>query len=234
MMMSSIRPSASAVMSRFSSGFFSRRTVRTRCAHQLTIPSGGDSSDVLEFVHEIEAKKSRFVAFGWHVDSEDQALSYIKAAADPSASHNCWAIRIAGSTVRYHDDGEPGGTGGKPILSALETLGVDRSAIMVTRYYGGTKLGTGGLIRAYGGAARELLNVIELEEMVPMSRVEVFVPVDMVGVAYTYIEAAGGREPRQGEFDDARGGFPMSFDVVEDERGAALDRLRDASRGRIS
>ena len=78
------------------------------------------------------------------------------------------------------------------------------------------------------------MNVIELEEMVPMSRVEVFVPVDMVGVAYTYIEAAGGRDPRQGEFDDARGGFPMSSDVVEDERGAALDRLRDASRGRIS
>ena len=60
-----------------------------------------------------------------------------------------------------------------------------------------------------------------------MSRVEVFVPVDMVGVAYTYIEAAGGRDPRQGEFDDARGGFPMSFDVVEDERGG---RPRQAPR----
>ena len=141
MMSGAIRPSASAVMSRISSGFLrsgsGSRTVRTRAHHQLTIPSSGDSSDVLEFVHEIEAKKSRFVAFGWHVDSEDQALSYIKAAADPSASHNCWAIRIAGSTVRYNDDGGPGGTGGKPILSALETLGVDRSAIMVTRYYGG-------------------------------------------------------------------------------------------------
>ena len=197
-----------------------------------TIPKG-HAGQVLEFSHETEVKKSRFCAFGWHVDSEDEALSLIREASDSSASHNCWAIRVSGRTVRYNDDGEPGGTGGKPILSALETLNVDQSAILVTRYYGGTKLGTGGLIRAYGGAARDLLGLIELDEMVPLRRCRVFVPAEAIGVAYGQIEAVGGQATEQGEFDDARGGFYMSFDVVEGKEEAALGMLRDASRGRF-
>lgn len=198
-----------------------------------TIPKGANDGEVLEFVHEIEVKKSRFIARGWHVDSEAEALSLIKAASDPAASHNCWAIRIEGKTVRCNDDGEPGGTGGKPILNALEALDCDGSAVMVTRYFGGTKLGTGGLIRAYGGAVRELLNVIELEEMVSMCSVDVFVPVDLVGQAWTSILTAGGDNIVQGEFDAVRNGFPMSFDVVDGEERTALDKLRDTSRGRI-
>jgi putative IMPACT (imprinted ancient) family translation regulator len=197
-----------------------------------TLPRGNDG-EVLEFVHEIEVKKSRFLAFGWHVRSEEEALANISAAKDPSASHNCWAILISEKVSRYSDDGEPGGTAGKPILSQLEALHCDCAAILVTRYFGGTKLGTGGLIRAYGGAARELLNTIELEEMVKMRRCGVFVPVELVGVAYAQIEAAGGRNVEQGDFDEARGGFLMSFDVVEGAQDGALDKLRDASRGKI-
>ena len=196
-----------------------------------TIPQGQDG-EVLEFVHEIEVKKSRFRAFGWHVNSEEEALSLIQQASDPTASHNCWAILVSGKTVRYNDDGEPGGTGGKPILSALETLNCDRSAVMVTRYFGGTKLGTGGLIRAYGGAARELLNMIDLEEMIPMRRCEVFVPAEAIGVAWSQIEAVGGQNT-EGDFDETRGGYCMTFDIVDGEERVALGKLRDASRGKI-
>lgn len=208
-----------------------RRTVSARA---YTIPKGEQPGEILEFSHEIEVKKSRFCAIGWHVDTEEEALSRIREARDPSASHNCWAIRISGRTIqRYNDDGEPGGTGGKPILSALETLYCDHSAIMVTRYFGGTKLGTGGLIRAYGGAARDLLNMIELEEMVAMRRCRVFVPAEAIGIAYGQIEAAGGQATEQDEFDDTRGGFYVSFDVFEGDAEAVLAKLRDASRGKI-
>ena len=205
---------------------------RAVSAGAYTIPKGEQPGEILEFFHEIEVKKSRFCAFGWHVDTEEEALSRIREARDPSASHNCWAIRISGR-ARYNDDGEPGGTGGKPILSALETLHCDHSAIMVTRYFGGTKLGTGGLIRAYGGAARDLLSMIELGEMVSMRRCRVFVPAEAIGIAYGQIEAAGGQATEQDGFDDARGGFYMSFDVVEGDEEAALEKLRDASRGKI-
>lgn len=207
-----------------------RRAVSTSA---YTIPKGAQPGEVLEFFHEIEVKKSRFCAFGWHVESEEEALSRIREARDASASHNCWAIRISGRTVRYNDDGEPGGTGGKPILSALETLHCDHSAIMVTRYFGGTKLGTGGLIRAYGGAARDLLSMIDLDEMVALRRCRVFVPAEAIGIAYGQIEAVGGQATEQGEFDDVRGGFYISFYVVDGDEEAALAKLRDASRGKI-
>lgn len=99
-----------------------------------------------------EIKKSRFVAHAAPVGSEAEARAFIAAASDPTAGHNCWAWRI-GQAYRFSDDGEPGGTAGKPILAVIDGQGLDQVAVLVSRWFGGILLGTGGLVRAYGGTA---------------------------------------------------------------------------------
>lgn len=103
-----------------------------------------------------EIKKSRFVAVAGPVSSEAAAKAFIAAHADRSANHNCWAWRI-GQNYRFNDDGEPSGTAGKPILQAIDGQSLDAVAVVVTRWFGGILLGSGGLIRAYGGTAAQCL-----------------------------------------------------------------------------
>ncbi|TAM64346.1 MAG: YigZ family protein [Rhodanobacter sp.] len=119
--------------------------------------------------HVEEIKKSRFLAQAAPVDSAGRALAFVSAAGDPTATHNCWAYRI-GQDYRFNDDGEPGGTAGRPILQAIEGQGMDRVVVLVTRWFGGTKLGAGGLVRAYGGSAAECLRCAERVPLVAMAR----------------------------------------------------------------
>ena len=109
-----------------------------------------------EVTAETEVKRSRFVARAAPVTSPEEAMEWVRRRGDPDASHNCFAYRI-GHEYRFSDDGEPGGTAGRPMLSALEGSGFDGVCVLVTRYYGGTQLGAGGLVRAYGGAASSVL-----------------------------------------------------------------------------
>jgi uncharacterized YigZ family protein len=119
-----------------------------------------------------EIKKSRFLAQAAPVDSPEQALTWLREVSDPVATHNCWAWRI-GQDYRFNDDGEPGGTAGRPILQAIEGQGMDRVVVVVTRWYGGIKLGAGGLARAYGGTAAECLRLAERVTIVAMTRIGV-------------------------------------------------------------
>ena len=105
-----------------------------------------------------EIRKSRFLANAISVTDPEQALAFVSTIGDPLATHNCWAYRI-GSQYRFSDDGEPGGTAGRPILQAIEGQGYDQVVVVVTRWYGGIKLGAGGLARAYGGCAAECLRI---------------------------------------------------------------------------
>ncbi|MDP3899154.1 MAG: YigZ family protein [Mesorhizobium sp.] len=104
-----------------------------------------------------EVRKSRFLAMAGPVASEAEAKAFIAAHSDPRATHNCWAWRI-GQDYRFHDDGEPGGTAGKPILLAIDGHTLDNTAVLVTRWFGGILLGSGGLMRAYGGTAAKCLD----------------------------------------------------------------------------
>jgi len=119
--------------------------------------------------HAEDIRKSRFLAQAAPVETSEQAQAFLRAAGDPSATHNCWAWRI-GQDYRFHDDGEPGGTAGRPILQAIDGQGLDRVAVLVTRWYGGIKLGTGGLARAYGGTAATCLRLAERRPLVAMAR----------------------------------------------------------------
>ena len=106
---------------------------------------------------EFEEKKSVFIGHAMPVETEEEALAYIKKkkAEYADARHNVWAYRLRGDiTVRCSDDGEPQGSAGVPVLDALRKSGVSDAVLVVTRYFGGILLGAGGLVRAYSHAAK--------------------------------------------------------------------------------
>jgi len=105
-------------------------------------------------------KKSRFAALAAPVHTPEEARDVVAAHADLTATHNCWAWRI-GPHYRFHDDGEPAGTAGRPILQAIDGQGCDGVVVLVTRWFGGIKLGAGGLMRAYGGVAAQCLRTAD-------------------------------------------------------------------------
>ncbi len=105
---------------------------------------------------ELEAKRSRFIARLGHAASEREARAFAEEvrAAHRDARHHVVAFALADGRLWSTDDGEPQGTGGHPVLDALQGAGLKDAVCVVTRYFGGTLLGAGGLVRAYGGAAR--------------------------------------------------------------------------------
>jgi len=130
-----------------------------------------------------EDRGSRFLAFAFGVREESTLRERLAGLRKlhPKARHHCWAWR-AGDAHRFQDDGEPGGTAGRPIFQAIEASGLDRVGVVVVRYFGGVKLGTGGLARAYGSAARRALEAAgrRLEE--PRVDVWLELPFDLAGL----------------------------------------------------
>lgn len=112
-----------------------------------------------------DIRKSRFIALAAPIDSTMQAQAFIDEFSDLSASHNCWAWKL-GDQYRSSDDGEPGGTAGRPILAAIEAQDCDRVVVLVIRWFGGIQLGTGGLARAYGGCANKCLQQAQKKPLV--------------------------------------------------------------------
>ncbi|WP_439877135.1 IMPACT family protein [Pseudomonas prosekii] len=126
-------------------------------------------SDFCEYREEI--RKSRFITLAAPISSPADAQTFIEQHSDLNATHNCWAWKLGGQ-YRSNDDGEPGGTAGRPILAAIEAQDCDQVAVLVIRWYGGIQLGTGGLARAYGGGANKCLQAapkVELISRVPLS-----------------------------------------------------------------
>lgn len=119
---------------------------------------------------EITEKKSRFIATVLPVRSEKEAADFIESIKKKywDARHNCFAYVIGSQQEiqRYSDDGEPGGTAGKPMLEVLLGEDIHDTAVVVTRYFGGTLLGTGGLVRAYQGAAKKGLSASVMIEKI--------------------------------------------------------------------
>ena len=119
---------------------------------------------------ELKIKGSRFIGESFLVRSVSEAEDALHDVRkrEFNATHHCWAYRLGihGNEFRYSDDGEPKGTAGLPILRQIEGVDVTNTLVIVTRYYGGTKLGTGGLARAYGDAAKEVLTKSKSQEKI--------------------------------------------------------------------
>ncbi|MBR7133160.1 MAG: YigZ family protein [Clostridia bacterium] len=122
-----------------------------------------------EAIGEYTEKRSKFIATLRHVENEEEAVSFIEEMRTKywDARHNVFAYSLKnGALSRFSDDGEPHGTAGKPVLDVITGSGITDVAIVVTRYFGGVLLGTGGLVRAYSKSAKEAVENSKLAEMV--------------------------------------------------------------------
>lgn len=131
---------------------------------------------------ELVIKKSRFIAWADTVTDRQQAMAFLQRAKNkyPDARHHCWAYQIGNphspTTTAMSDDGEPSGTAGKPILNVLQHKGIGDVMVVIIRYFGGIKLGAGGLVRAYSGATEKVMS--ELPIQINIAEVEKTLEVD--------------------------------------------------------
>ena len=141
-------------------------------------------------------KRSKFYAFAEHVDDEESAKARVAALRKQfyDARHVCFAyvLDFDGQRTRSNDDGEPSGTAGRPILGALRSAGLTFTLAVVVRYFGGVKLGTGGLVVAYREAAAAAIAEATVEERLIMEQFRVEVPYADADVAMRFIRDGGG------------------------------------------
>ena len=179
--------------------------------------------------HELEVKHSRFIVHAAPAPSPETALAWLAQVSDAAATHNCWAYRIGGQ-YRFSDDGEPAGTAGRPILAAIDGQGFDQVAAVVTRWYGGIKLGAGGLVRAYGGSVAECLRLAPRQPLIAWSELAVAYPFDATGAVHAAL-AQFGAEKRGEDFQPD--GVVTRLRLPSDRVDALKTQLRDATRDRV-
>ena len=176
---------------------------------------------------EVEIKRSRFIAHAARVDSLADTLSFYESVADLSASHNCWAWKLD-HQYRFNDDGEPASTAGKPIWSAIDGKGLDHAMVVVTRHFGGIKLGVGGLVRAYGGSAARCIDQAGVVEIKPSVSCVIEAEFKWTGQLYAALEQCGAT--KLGE-EYPPGGVLIRAQLLESALPGLRQRLRDATRG---
>ncbi|MBA1159193.1 IMPACT family protein [Microvirga mediterraneensis] len=176
-------------------------------------------------------KKSRFVATGGPVAGEQAAKDFIAAHADPGANHNCWAWRV-GQSYRSSDDGEPSGTAGKPILQAIDRLSLDNVAVVVTRWFGGVLLGSGGLIRAYGGTAATCLRAGKLVAIVAVHEATITVTFSDLALVQARLASSAGVQIRQESFTET--GATLTVGLPEASAPQIVHMIMDITSGRAS
>lgn len=172
-----------------------------------------------EFAHKIE--RSEFLGIAFPVASEDGFFAELERVQKKhfDATHHCWAFRLfAGSRSRSSDAGEPSGTAGKPILAAIEGASLHDLGVIVVRWYGGIKLGTGGLSRAYRETAAETLRGAALLDRYVYERIVVIVPFDAISNVYRLVD------PPNVVLVEQRYGEENAF--VFDVRGSAAAAFR--------
>ena len=170
---------------------------------------------------EQEIRKSRFLATACPVDSEAEAKAQLAELSVSAANHNCWAWRI-GQAYRFSDDGEPSGTAGKPILQAIDGQALDRTLVVVTRWFGGVLLGSGGLIRAYGGTAAACLRTAAKTEYVERAALSVLIGFSDLALVKARLAAFAGLVMDEETFHDT--GARLSFRVPA-EKAEEIGRL---------
>ncbi|EPS64789.1 hypothetical protein M569_09990, partial [Genlisea aurea] len=170
---------------------------------------------------EREIKKSKFIAVAASVSDERSAFSFLSEVSDPRATHNCWAYKI-GDQSRSNDDGEPSGTAGKPIHSAILSSRLDRIMVVVIRYFGGIKLGTGGLVRAYGGVAAECLRNAPSRVVKSKVAMGLEVPYHLLGAVYHQLQSFKVEDVKQ-DYDTAKEDVVILSFEVDLDRATSLE-----------
>lgn len=183
--------------------------------------------------NEIIEKKSRFIGYVCHVESEEEALAFVTEIKKKhyDARHNCYAYSIGEEQplLRFSDDGEPGGTAGKPILEVITGKGLCNVCIVVTRYFGGTLLGTGGLVRAYTDASKaciEATKVVKKCLVVPFSFTTNYTDLGKI----QYILGNEGIEIKDSEYSED---VILKAEVLVDDADRIKKALTEATAARI-
>lgn len=190
------------------------------------VPAGFGEAEIIE-------KKSRFIGRVWRVESDEEAQSKINEMREKhrDATHNVYAYIIReGSLMRYSDDGEPQGTSGLPVLGVFRNAGIYDVCCVVTRYFGGTLLGTGGLVRAYSNTASLALEKAGISIVRKCLRARIICPYGNYESILREIELT------RGSVQDTEYGEHIEITVLLPEDGRAVfdKRLRELSAGRIS
>jgi uncharacterized YigZ family protein len=182
--------------------------------------------------HAETVKGSRFLAWARRVDDEEAARGTVEEARArfPDASHHCSAWRI-GARLAADDDGEPGGTAGRPMLEVLLKRDLDHVAVVCVRWFGGTKLGAGGLVRAYGGTAAKALDAAGTRFVPDLRRGRVIVPYPRLDVVHRLLD--GWPRLAKGDADFAADGAALPVELLADDVDALRTRLADVSAGEV-
>ena len=183
---------------------------------------------------EYEEKKSRFIGEIFPIKSEEEAQEHIAAIRKKyyDARHHCYAYVLGDSyeTVKQSDDGEPSQTAGMPILNVLKGQEIHDALIVVTRYFGGTLLGTGGLVRSYTNASKAAIENAVVLEAVEGFRVSAEIPYTLVGKIKYFTETEGITES-EAEYGN---NVNMTWLVPEDKMSLFQNQIQEMSGGSIS
>jgi uncharacterized YigZ family protein len=174
-------------------------------------------------------KKSRFIGHAAVVSSQPESLDFYESVIDPQASHNCWAWRI-NFQARSSDDGEPSGTAGRPILNVIERRDLENVMVVVTRYFGGIKLGVGGLVRAYSGTTGKCLDRAGIVELFPMANYTIKAGFEWAASVHGLLDQFSAEKMEESYEND---GQVLKIRCRESDFGKLAAGLRDASRGQI-
>ncbi|WP_339669455.1 YigZ family protein [Dasania marina] len=185
---------------------------------------------------ELEEKRSRFICYLQPVHSRAQALGFLTQLKQqyPDASHHCWAYVIGNpqnpQSMAANDDGEPSGTAGKPMLQVLQYRQIGNIIAVVVRYFGGTKLGVGGLVRAYTAAVQQATEQLALQQHVPLSQLKLQCSYPCEAIVRHLIEQV------QGRIVDADYGaeVKLCLELPSAEQAALLSQLGNQAPGQFS
>lgn len=183
-------------------------------------------------VGEIEEKKSRFIAHVAAVSTEEEALAFIEAKKKQfwDARHNCYAYVLGeqGQTMRFSDDGEPSGTAGRPILEVLVGSGIRNIIVVVTRYFGGTLLGTGGLVRAYTKAAQAGIEASVVSTMCCGYEISIMTDYNGIGKVQ-YLLGARGISTEDADYGEQ---VSVRVNVPYEDKDSVIGEITDATAGK--
>lgn len=186
-------------------------------------------------IEEIIVNKSRFICYLFPCTSIEEVKSFLKEVQQihPQASHHCHAyLTDRSDSCHYYgfsDDGEPSGTAGRPMLSALQGNGVGQVCAIVARYFGGTKLGTGGLQRAYGGSVRQALTLLHTKIKIPMVSKSLACQYTQLNDIKHVIEKSGGAIINQ-DFSDK---IQLTIELPEDSVEITQQQLQSVTLGSV-
>ena len=181
----------------------------------------------------LEIKKSEFITYAYPVTSREQAMFHVEQLREQyaDARHHCWAYIIGDpdntTSAGFDDDGEPNGTAGRPILNVLQHKSIGNVIIIVVRYFGGIKLGAGGLTRAYAGSAQAAVDEMVLRPYVPMAQVQILAEFATEAQCRYVVESL------KGSIDDVNYSKQVTLTVTIAEQDIESLKERLAMDGRV-